>query len=33
MMNPLVEMAAVRAGFMEQLARRHPLLKGNREAP
>jgi c-di-GMP-related signal transduction protein len=32
-MNPLVEMAAVRAGFMEQLARRHPLLRSNHEAP
>jgi c-di-GMP-related signal transduction protein len=27
--NPLVDMAAVRAGFMEQLAKRHPLLKGD----
>ncbi len=33
MMNPLVEMAAVRASFMEQLAYRHPQLKGNRDAP
>jgi EAL and modified HD-GYP domain-containing signal transduction protein len=33
MMNPLVEMAAVRASFMEQLACRHPQLKGNRDAP
>ncbi|MGD0844452.1 MAG: EAL domain-containing protein [Geobacteraceae bacterium] len=33
MANPLVEMAAVRASFMEQLACRHPLLKGDREAP
>jgi c-di-GMP-related signal transduction protein len=33
MRNPLVEMAAVRAGFMEQLARLHPLLRENREAP
>ena len=32
-MNPLVELAAVRAGFMEQLARRHPHFRGNREAP
>ncbi|MBI3605792.1 MAG: EAL domain-containing protein [Nitrospirae bacterium] len=29
--NPLVEMAAVRATFMEQLACRHPLLKHNQE--
>jgi c-di-GMP-related signal transduction protein len=33
LMNPLVEMAAVRAGFMQQLACRHPLLLGNPEAP
>jgi EAL and modified HD-GYP domain-containing signal transduction protein len=33
MANPLVEMAAVRASFMEQLACLHPLLKGDREAP
>jgi len=33
MANPLVEMAAVRASFMEQLACRHPLLKGDRGAP
>jgi EAL and modified HD-GYP domain-containing signal transduction protein len=28
-LSPLLEMAAVRAGFMEQLARRHPLLKND----
>ena len=33
LMNPLVEMAAVRAGFMQQLACRHPLLRDNPEAP
>jgi EAL and modified HD-GYP domain-containing signal transduction protein len=33
LMNPLVEMAAVRAGFMQQLACRHPLLRGKSEAP
>jgi EAL and modified HD-GYP domain-containing signal transduction protein len=33
MMNPLVEMAAVRASFMEQLVYRHPQLKDNRDAP
>ena len=33
LMNPLVEMAAVRAGFMQQLAYRHPLLRGNPENP
>jgi len=33
MTNPLVEMAAVRASFMEQLAWRHPQLKDNRDAP
>jgi len=33
LMNPLVEMAAVRASFMQQLACRHPLLRGNPEAP
>ena len=31
--NPLVDMAAVRAGFMEQLARAHPVLRYDREAP
>jgi len=31
--NPLVEMAAVRAAFMEQLAARLPQLAGNHEAP
>jgi c-di-GMP-related signal transduction protein len=31
--NPLVDMAAVRAGFMEQLARVHPALRNDREAP
>jgi EAL and modified HD-GYP domain-containing signal transduction protein len=31
--NPLVDMAAVRAGFMEQLARVHPVLRRDREAP
>ncbi len=31
--NPLVDMAAVRAGFMEQLARVHPSLQYDREAP
>lgn len=30
--NPLVELAAVRAAFMEQLAYRHPALKGSRDA-
>ncbi|QEM69394.1 HDOD domain-containing protein [Geobacter sp. FeAm09] len=30
--NPLVELAAVRAAFMEQLAGRHPALKGDRDA-
>lgn len=30
--NPLVEFAAVRAAFMEQLAYRHPGLKDNRDA-
>ncbi|KAB0667604.1 EAL domain-containing protein [Oryzomonas japonica] len=30
--NPLVELAAVRAAFMEQLAHRHPALKGDRDA-
>ena len=33
MENPLVEMAAVRAGFMENLASRHKSLKGNHESP
>jgi c-di-GMP-related signal transduction protein len=33
LMNPLVEMAAVRASFMQQLACRHPILRGNPEAP
>jgi EAL and modified HD-GYP domain-containing signal transduction protein len=33
LMNPLVEMAAVRAGFMQQLACRHPLLVENPESP
>jgi EAL and modified HD-GYP domain-containing signal transduction protein len=33
LMNPLVEMAAVRASFMQQLACRHPFLQGNPEAP
>jgi c-di-GMP-related signal transduction protein len=33
LMNPLVEMAAVRASFMQQLACRHPVLQGNAEAP
>jgi len=33
MKNPLVELAAVRASFMEQLAGKHPLLKGKRDAP
>jgi EAL and modified HD-GYP domain-containing signal transduction protein len=31
--NPLVEMAAVRASFMQQLASRHPLLRVDPEAP
>ncbi|HEX9079137.1 MAG TPA: HDOD domain-containing protein, partial [Desulfuromonadaceae bacterium] len=31
--NPLVDMAAVRAGFMEQLARVHPSLLHDGEAP
>jgi EAL and modified HD-GYP domain-containing signal transduction protein len=31
--NPLVEMAAVRGSFMEQLAAACPRLRGNREAP
>ncbi len=31
--NPLVDMAAVRAGFMEQLARAHPTLRHDDEAP
>lgn len=31
--TPLVDMAAVRAGFMEQLANVHPSLKKNGEAP
>ena len=31
--NPLMEMAAVRATFMELLAAGHPLLKGQRSAP
>jgi EAL and modified HD-GYP domain-containing signal transduction protein len=31
--NPLVEMAAVRGGFMEQMAAACPRLRGNREAP
>jgi EAL and modified HD-GYP domain-containing signal transduction protein len=33
MNNPLVEMAAVRASFMQQLAGRHPRLRSNPEAP
>jgi c-di-GMP-related signal transduction protein len=33
LLNPLVEMAAVRANFMQQLACRHPFLRGNPEAP
>lgn len=33
MENPLVDMAAVRGGFMEQMALACPLLRGNREAP
>lgn len=33
MENPLVDMAAVRGGFMEQLALVCPLLRGNKEAP
>jgi EAL and modified HD-GYP domain-containing signal transduction protein len=33
LINPLVEMAAVRACFMQQLACRHPVLRGNPEAP
>jgi c-di-GMP-related signal transduction protein len=32
MMSPLVEMAAVRASLMQQLACRHPVLKGNPES-
>lgn len=31
--NPLVDLAAVRAGFMEQLAHNCPRLSGNQEAP
>lgn len=31
--NPLIDMAAVRAGFMEQLAIRHPDLSQDRDAP
>ncbi len=31
--NPLVDMAAVRGGFMEQMALACPRLRGNREAP
>jgi EAL and modified HD-GYP domain-containing signal transduction protein len=31
--SPLVDMAAVRAGFMEQLARRHPVLSRQHDAP
>ncbi len=31
--NPLVDMAAVRGGFMEQLAQIYPLLRGNKDAP
>ncbi len=31
--NPLVDMAAVRGGFMEQIAMICPRLRGNREAP
>lgn len=31
--NPLVDLAAVRAGFMEQLAQHCPQLRGNDEAP
>ncbi len=30
--NPLVEMATMRAGFMEQLSKSHPLLAGSRDA-
>lgn len=30
--SPLMEMAAVRGGFMEQLARRHPVLSGDSKA-
>lgn len=33
MENPLVDMAAVRGGFMEQMAVACPRLRGNREAP
>lgn len=33
MTNPLVDMAAVRGGFMEQVAAVTPRLRGNREAP
>lgn len=33
MANPLVDMAAVRGGFMEQMAAVTPRLRGNREAP
>ena len=33
MENPLVDMAAVRGGFMEQMALACPRLRGNREAP
>jgi len=31
--NPMLDMAAVRAAFMEHLAQCHPLLKGVRDAP
>ena len=31
--NPLIDMAAVRAGFMEQLAKRHPYLLQDNDAP
>lgn len=31
--NPLVDLAAVRAGFMEQLAQHCPQVRGNQEAP
>jgi c-di-GMP-related signal transduction protein len=33
MENPLMDMAAVRGGFMEQIAAACPRLRGNREAP
>lgn len=33
MENPLVDMAAVRGGFMEQMALACPCLRGNKEAP